>query len=149
MSGVPSLLPERQQGPLVLEQPTLAVEAAAVARQLPARSHHTVAGDDYRDRVLAVGRPNGARGAHIAQAASQVAVAHGRAVGDGAEGVPHAPLERRARGVEWQIEGRSSPGEVLVQLLPSPLQHRARPLLTPWPPLHDVGLTPWPPLHDV
>src|SRR5207244_9451429 len=56
------LRPQRQQGPLVLEQPTLAVEAAAVACQLPARSHHTVAGDDDGDRVLAVGRPNGAGG---------------------------------------------------------------------------------------
>src|SRR2546427_4968629 len=72
------LASEHHDRPLVLEQPALAVQAAAEARQLAARAHDAVAGDDDRDGVLAVGRTDRARGADVAEATSQLAVAHRR-----------------------------------------------------------------------
>src|SRR2546430_835013 len=80
----PRLEPERQRDPFVLEQPALAVQATAEAGQLAARPDHTVAGDDDGDRVLAVGGADGAGGARAAETARQLAVAGGRAVGNGA-----------------------------------------------------------------
>jgi len=50
----------------VLEQPTLAVEAAAEACQVAARTDHAVAGDDDGDGVPAVGGADGAGGVRIA-----------------------------------------------------------------------------------
>src|SRR5439155_27373352 len=88
------LVAERQGGPFVLQQPALAVQAAAEARELAARADHPVAGDDDGDRVLSVGRADGAGGARVAEAARQLAIAHRRAVGDGPQGVPDTPLER-------------------------------------------------------
>ena len=46
---------------LELEQEPLALDAARVPGQLAARADHPVAGDDDRDRVPAVGRPDGPR----------------------------------------------------------------------------------------
>src|SRR5206468_4782379 len=106
-----TLRPQPQQRPLMLQQPTFAVEATAVTGQLPPRSDHPVTGNDDRNRVLAVGRAHGAAGADLAELARQRAVAHRRPVGNGAQGNPDAPLERRAGRVEWQVEGGSAAGE--------------------------------------
>src|SRR5438876_10762894 len=119
-------LGERQQGPLVLEEPAFAIQAAAEARELAARADHAVAGDDDGDRVLSVGRTDCARGADVAQATRQLAVAHGRAVRDGAQGAPHAPLKRGAGRVQGKVERRTGPGEVLRQLLAGPGEVTAR-----------------------
>src|SRR3989442_1027819 len=113
----PRLEPERQRDPFVLKQPALAVQAAAEASQLAARPDHTVAGDDDGDGVLAVGGADGAGGARAVEAARQLTVARGRAVRDGTQGVPHAPLKRGASRGERQVEGRAGAREVLAQLL--------------------------------
>src|SRR5438128_3691904 len=113
-------LGERQQGSLVLEEPALAIQAAAETRELAARADHAVAGDDDGDRVPAVGRADCAGGADVAQATRQLSVAHGRAVRDGAQGAPHPPLKRRAGRVQGPVERRPGPGEVLRQLIAGP-----------------------------
>ena len=59
----------------VVDQPRLAVEAAAVAGQRSGRSDHAVAGDDDRDRIGAVGGADGARGAGRAERLRDRAVA--------------------------------------------------------------------------
>src|SRR2546426_4624735 len=138
------LASEHHDRPLVLQQPTLAVQAAAEAGQLAARADHAVAGDDDRDGVLAVRCPDRTRRSDVAQAARQLAVAHGRAVGDGAEGVPHLALEIGPRGVEGQFERRARAGEVLAQLLAGKSEY-----VRTCPALPTVVFSPWPPLHDV
>src|SRR2546426_10442660 len=132
------LASEHHDRPLVLEQPALAVQAAAEAGQLAARADHAVAGDDDRDGVLAVGRTDRARGADVAEATSQLAVAHRRAVGDGAQGAPDAPLKRRTRRVQGKVERGTGLGEVLRQLLTDTSEDNARGTLTPCPPLYSV-----------
>src|SRR2546425_289486 len=110
----------------MLQQPALAVEAAAEAGELPARAHDAVAGDDDREGVLAGGGADGAGGAGVAEPARQLAVARGRAVGNGADGVPHAPLKRRTDRIERQLERRAAAGEIVLQLAPRPGEQRAR-----------------------
>src|SRR3989441_3356454 len=119
-------LGEREQRSLVLEEPAFAIQAAAETRELAARADHAVAGDDDGDRVPAVGRTDCAGGADVAQATRQLAVAHGRAVRDGAQGAPHAPLKRRAGRVQGKVERRTGPGEVLRQLIAGTGQEAAR-----------------------
>src|SRR3989442_4320956 len=119
-------LGERQQRALVLEEPAFAIQAAAETGELAARTDHAVAGDDDGDRVLPVGRTYCAGGADVAQATSQLAVAHGGAVRDDEEGAPHAPLKRRAGRVQGKVERRASLGEVLRQLLAGPGEVTAR-----------------------
>src|SRR6266700_1165048 len=135
-------LEQRHQRPLMLEQPAFAIQAAAEAGQLTARPDHAVTGHDDGDRVLAVGGAHGASGARVAEAPRQLAVARGGAVGDGAEEIPHLPLEGRAGRLERQVERRPGAGEVLLQLVPSPGEQRAggavAVVLSARPPLHFV-----------
>src|SRR2546422_6403465 len=119
-------LGERQQRSLVLEEPAFARRPAAEPRELAARADHAVAGDDDGDRVPAVGRTDCAGGADVAQATRQLAVAYRRAVRDGAQGAPHAPLKRRAGRVQRKVERRTVPGEVLRQLIAGTGQEATR-----------------------
>src|SRR6266581_6444063 len=85
-----------------------------------------MAGDDDGDGVPAVGGTHGAGGPQVAQPARQLAVAQRRAVRDGAQGIPHAPLKRRPGGAQGQIERRACAGEILFQLSSSLGEQRAR-----------------------
>src|SRR5438094_10039500 len=76
-----------------------------------------MAGDDDGDRIFPVGGAHGAGEAHVAQAARQVAIAPGGPVRDGAQDIPHAPLKRRAGGVQGDVEGRGGPAEVVGEVL--------------------------------
>src|SRR2546427_7852580 len=129
------LASEHHDRPLVLEQPAVGVKPAAEAGQLAARAHDAVAGDDDRDGVLTVGRTDRASGADVAEATSQLAVAHRRAVGDGAQGAPDAPLKRCTGRVEGKVERGTGLGEVLRQLLTGTSEDNARGTLPPRPPL--------------
>src|SRR5204863_6643742 len=46
--------------PLVIDEPCLAVETAAVSCERPGRTDHAMTGDDDRDRIRAVCGPHGA-----------------------------------------------------------------------------------------
>src|SRR5437867_13301355 len=61
--------PQRQQRPLVLEQPALPVDAAAEACEVAVGPDHAMARHDDGDGVLAVGRAYRPRIARVAQAA--------------------------------------------------------------------------------
>src|SRR6267143_1002994 len=73
--------------------------------------------DDDRDRVSPVRESDGARRRTIAELLCDGAVAGRSAVGNLAQGVPHAVFERRAEGFERQIECGAGAGEVLLELL--------------------------------
>src|SRR6266571_2053223 len=73
--------------------------------------------DDDRDWISPVRESDGAGGGPIAQLLGDGAVAGRGAVGDLAQGVPHAVFERRAEGFERQIECGAGAGEVLLELL--------------------------------
>ena len=67
---------------------------------------HAVAGHDHRDRVAAVGKADGASGAGGADLAGDLAVADGLAVGDLAQRLPDAQLERVAGEAERERRTR-------------------------------------------
>src|SRR6267378_4190775 len=73
--------------------------------------------DDDGDWVSPVRESDGARGGPITQLLRDGAVAGRGAVGDLAQGIPHAMLERRAEGFERQVECGAGAGEVLLELL--------------------------------
>src|SRR5919197_6381871 len=117
---------ERNERALVLEQPALARDAAAEARQLTARSHHAMTGYDDGDRVPAVRRAHGPARPRVAEAPRQGPVGGGRAVGDLSQQVPHTPLEHRARWRERQVEPGARAVEILAQLVARPREQHAR-----------------------
>ena len=75
-----------------------------------------MAGHDDAQRVLAVGRADGASLVGIAELTSLLAVADRLAVRDRAQHHPCRLLERRAERIEWKIELAPSAGEVLLEL---------------------------------
>src|SRR6267378_6520135 len=79
--------------------------------------------DDDWDRVPTVGDADGTRGVLVAEEFGERAVARGRAVGDLPQGVPHAVLECRAEGFEWQVERGARAGEVFLELLARAREH--------------------------
>src|SRR5947209_822584 len=101
---------------LQVEQPALAVDAAAVPGQLAVAADDAVAGNDDGDRVLAVGQPDGAAGFGVADPLGQLAVGDGLAVGNVCKCLPYPPLEQRAGRRQRQLEGRAPAVEVLVEL---------------------------------
>jgi hypothetical protein len=46
----------------VCEQPAFSIETAGIARQFSICADHAMARDDYRNRVLGIGEPDGACG---------------------------------------------------------------------------------------
>ncbi len=102
---------------LVIQQPFLERQSAAVADQRPTRADHPVAGDDDGDRVAAIGGADGPRGTRPADPPGLLRIADGRAEGDGQERVPGKSLEGCAGHAERQVERRSLAGEVCAQLL--------------------------------
>src|SRR5205809_4065930 len=129
---------QRQQRPLVLEEPALPVQTAAESCELAPGADDAVAGHDDGNGVLAVGGADGAGQADVAEAARDLAVAARDAERDRAKLLPHAQLEGGAGWVQRQIERGAGAGEVFGELLPY-----AREDLTPW------CLSPWPPLPFV
>src|SRR5467141_5064037 len=79
--------------------------------------------DDDRDRVLAVGDADSARGVLVAEQFGERAVARGRAVGDLPQGVPYAMFECRAEGFERQVECGTRACEVFLELLARAREH--------------------------
>ena len=88
---------------LQLEQEPLALDAARVAGELPARTDHPVARDDDRDRVPPVGHADRARGAGPPDPLRELAVAGGLAVGISRR----APQTSSWKGVPNGASGRS------------------------------------------
>src|SRR2546426_3273963 len=74
-------------------------------------------GNDDRDGVFRVRESDGAGSGPVAQLFRDGAVARRGAVGNLPQGVPHAMLERRAEGLERQVECGAGAGEVFLELL--------------------------------
>jgi len=100
----------------VLQQPGLALEAAAVASEGAVRADDTMAGDDDADGVLAVGEADAAYGGGVADSGGELGVSDGRAGGDLLEGGPDLALEEGSGGLHGDVsEGGGVAGEVLVE----------------------------------
>ena len=99
----------RQAFGLMLEQPSLAVEAAAVAAQAAVGADDAVAGDDDRDRVLAVGPADGPARARLTDAPGQLGVGDRAAVRNSAQLMPDPALEGCAGEIQLEIKASSSP----------------------------------------
>src|SRR5579872_542301 len=104
-------------GAFVLEQPALALEAAAVAGERAGRADQPVTRNDDGDRVVAVGVPHRPRRARTAEVRSELAVGAGLAVGDVGEGVVDAALERGPAGLHREVECSTFAREVPADLL--------------------------------
>src|ERR1039458_2837724 len=107
-------LAKRRLSTLEVEQQALALQPAAVAGESSARSDHTVARDDYRDRIPRIGHPHGTGRRRIADATSYLAVAGRVSVGDALQLMPYPSLERGpSHGERHVVEHRTFSGEVL------------------------------------
>ena len=81
---------------LMAQQPTLALDAAAVAGERAVGADHPMAGHDQADRVGAVGQAHRPNRRRLADALREAAVAECRAGRDVAQGLPNRALEGRA-----------------------------------------------------
>src|ERR1700686_4050352 len=103
-------------GALMLEQPALALDAAAIAGQRAVGTDDAVAGYDDADRVGAVGEADGPHRPRPADTPRELAIGDRRAARDVAQRAPHRALERRAGGLHRHIvDGREIAGEIGVQ----------------------------------
>src|SRR5205085_8427390 len=99
------------------QQRFLAVEAAAVADELPVRADHAVAWEDDRKRVAVHHRADGARRPRPRRAGRELAVRHDFAVRHTRELTQDAPIEIRGqRQVDVKVESLAPAFEVFVQL---------------------------------
>src|SRR5690606_23864419 len=105
-------------GALVLEQPPLARQAAAVADEGAVGADDAVAGDDDGEVVHAVRAGHGPHGGGGVEQPGLLAIAARGAIGDRAENLPDAPLERAAARGRRHGELLQLPGEVVAQFLP-------------------------------
>src|SRR6059036_3972263 len=99
-------------------------------------------GNDDRDGVFRVRESDGAGSGPVAQLFRDGAVARRGAVGNLAQGVPHAMLERRAEGLERQVECGAGAGEVFLELLACASNAAAGPSVTSTQPAWCVGAGP-------
>src|SRR5262249_26449421 len=101
---------------LVIQQPRLAIEAAAVAGEVSGRADDAMTRDDDRDWIRAVGGACGARGTGRSERLRDGAIAGRLAGGDARQRLPHPFLEWRAAHVERDIADlRALAGEISVQ----------------------------------
>src|SRR5437016_7854579 len=78
---------------LVIQQPALSLQSAAVADQRARGADHAVAGDENRDVISAIGGADGAAGAGPADGPGLLAIASGFAEPNRAKIFPDAKLE--------------------------------------------------------
>ena len=101
---------------LVVEEPGLPIEAAAVPDQRSRRADHSMARHDDRDRVGAVGGADGTRGAGRPEGACDSSITRRLAWWNGPQRYPHPFLECGAPHVEWNVvEVRARAREVRVE----------------------------------
>src|SRR6185312_7825667 len=111
-----SVLAGRAHPPLVIEQPALSLEPAAVADETSRGADQAVAGDDDREGVAAVRQPRRTGGSRAADGGRQLAVGARLAIGDPEQRPPHDALELAPGEPQGQLECRALAGEVLLEL---------------------------------
>src|SRR3954470_10261738 len=107
---------EAAEPPLVVEQPLLAPQLAAVADQRAVGADDAVARHEDRDLIGAIGPGDGADGRRAADAIGDLAVAARLAARDLAQRRPHLRRKRRAALDDAGAESGASAGEVFGQL---------------------------------
>ena len=101
---------------LVVEQPLLAPQLAAVADERAVNADDAVAGHQDRDLVRAIGTGDGAHSGGTPDALRDLTVAARLAAGDLAQGRPYLRGERRATLDDARVEGgreRRAPSGVI------------------------------------
>lgn len=98
------------------QQCALALQPPGVADDRAVRADHAVTGHDDGEGVAPVRQAHRPRRIGLPQLPGQCAVGDRRAVGDGAQGVPDARLERRPYGGQRQVEGGPRAAEVFAEL---------------------------------
>src|SRR5438445_7983211 len=149
-SGAPERLRPKSElsapAALVVEQPPFAIEPAAVAGQRPVRSDHTVAGDDDRDGIRAVGQPDRARAAYRSDPPGNGSIRGGFTGRNGGERRPDATLERRTAQIEGEpVDVRARAAEVEAEPVARAIDDRVRPVVNPVrrEPAVETGLQTW------
>src|SRR5687768_9172634 len=102
--------------PLVVEQPFLAPQAAAVAAEGAVGANDAVAGDDEAKHVRPIGTAHGALGVGDAELPGHPAVRARFASGDGAQEVPGPALEFRSDRREGKVELQILAREIISKL---------------------------------
>ena len=115
----------------VRQQPALAVQAPAVARERPIRADHPVTGHDDGDGIAVVGETHRARRARIADPPRELAVAPGFAERDFLQFLPHPALKGGAPELQGQLETAARTREVFRELQGGDPQRRGIRLLHP------------------
>ena len=104
------------QLPFVIEEPALALDAAAIAGEGAVGPDHAMTGDDHADGVGAVGQADSANGAGPADARGKLRVGDCGPARDLAEGAPYLALERSACGGDGKgVDGMEVAGKVACQ----------------------------------
>src|SRR4051794_35025456 len=105
----------------MLQQPFLAVDAAAVTGQRAIHADHAMAGYDDTDRVQAIGGPGRAHRLRPAAAGGELGIGPGLTRADLAQSSPDLALERRPGTFD---RDRIDRGEIAGEERLQPIPHR-------------------------
>src|SRR5699024_4290601 len=100
----------------MLQQPALALYAAAIANQISVGSNHAMAGDDDRDWILAVGTTHSTHLFSIAQHLSHLSITGCLSIGDVAKLLPDRLLKVCALGIQVKRKLLQRTDEIILQL---------------------------------
>src|SRR5690606_15930103 len=91
-------------------------QAAAVTGKAAVRADHAVTGNDHGNGIAAVRKAHGSHGIGIAEPARDLGITCRTTIGNFAQRLPHALLERRAPRCKRQIEVTPLTVKILLQL---------------------------------
>jgi hypothetical protein len=100
----------------MLQQPPLPFDSTRIARQLSVRPNHPVTWHDDCQRVAPVGATHRTNRPWRTHCGGLFAIGHRRAERDRAQHPPRGHLKRCALWRESELEGASTPREVVTQL---------------------------------
>ncbi len=110
----------------MFEQPLLPPQTATIAGQMAIAAYHTMAGRDDGYGVLSIGGTHGPDRVGLAYLIGQVLVRNDSAVGNGQQLLPDQFLKIGAVEGQRQVKFLPLAGEIIGQLLFSPLGHHPR-----------------------
>src|SRR6185295_11224802 len=97
------IAPSNQQRALMLQEPLLAPQSAAIARKRAIGPDYPVTGHDDGNGIAAIGKTHCPHGILVAQPNGQLAIGDCRAAGNPLEFIPHLALEFRAAAIGGDI----------------------------------------------
>jgi hypothetical protein len=99
------------------EQRSFPIETSAIPGEASAGTDDTVARNNDRDRVVAVGQADGASGARSADLFCNLTIGPGLTERDRQQRLPDSPLKLGASQIELEVEGGELAGKLRVQLV--------------------------------